>query len=83
MTKSDGSVLRRENVDAMNPQGTGVVAVQGSMTQVSVGLDGEVWSVGTDGNVYHRSDVGDYSPAGSGWSLMTGNQFIQVSVGDC
>lgn len=53
------------------------------MLQVNVGLDGEVWAVGTDGNVYHRSDVTDYTPAGSGWSLKEGTMFVMVSVGDC
>jgi hypothetical protein len=83
MTKDDGTVLRRDKITALNPHGTDVVTVQGSMTQVSAGLDGEVWSIGTDGSVYHRADVADYTPQGSGWSLMSGAQFIQVSVGDC
>lgn len=72
MTKTNGEVMRRADVDASNPHGSDAVTVAGSMHQVNIGLDGEVWAVGTDGNVYHRADVSDYSPAGSGWSLKEG-----------
>jgi hypothetical protein len=80
-------IMRREQT-ATNPAGNLWAEIQDDQEfrYVSIGIDGKIWAVRSDGVPMMRVEVNDEQPMGTGWMEVSNSaqmRFTVMEVGDC
>ena len=55
--------------------------IDGSLTQIEAGPNGQVWGVNVNKELYTRTGVSRFSPSGSKWQKVGSRSFVFVTIG--